>query len=183
VWVRRHHFLFAALICGVSAYACGGHVSSDNLDSGIAGGASCFDNVQDNGETGVDCGGPNGCRCELGQPCSSYVDCVSEHCTLDDTPDAAPPGLCVAPTCSDGIRNNQELSVDCGGPNCPGCAVGELCSVGSDCASGICSYTQCRPSCSPSCKAGEDCWDHDDCVSRSCQSNRTCWDGPPPPPP
>ncbi len=49
---------------------------------------TCDDGIQNQGETGVDCGGP---------------------C----------PGIC--PTCDDGILNNGETEVDCGGPNCPVC--------------------------------------------------------------
>lgn len=50
--------------------------------------ATCNDGIQNQGETGVDCGGPN---C---QPCE------------------------VAPTCTDGIQNGDEEGVDCGG-SCP----------------------------------------------------------------
>ncbi len=48
----------------------------------------CEDGIQNEDETGVDCGG---------------VDC--------------PP----CPTCFDGIQNGQETDVDCGGPDCPPC--------------------------------------------------------------
>lgn len=51
------------------------------------GGPTCSDGIQNQGETGVDCGGP---------------------CT------ACPP------TCSDGIQNGTETGVDCGG-SCPDC--------------------------------------------------------------
>ena len=54
--------------------------------------ATCSDGVQNQGEAGVDCGGP----------CSACA---------------------VAPTCSDGIQNQGEAGVDCGGP-CSACAVG-----------------------------------------------------------
>jgi len=52
----------------------------------VPGSASCSDGIQNQGESGVDCGGP-----------------------------------CPAcPTCSDGIQNQGETGVDCGGP-CPSC--------------------------------------------------------------
>ena len=54
--------------------------------------ATCSDGIQNQGETGVDCGGPNCPAC--------------------------PP----LPTCSDGIQNQGETAVDCGGPNCPACS-------------------------------------------------------------
>ena len=49
--------------------------------------AACVDGVQNNGETGIDCGG----NCA---PC---------------------------PTCSDGVQNGDETGVDCGGTNCAIC--------------------------------------------------------------
>ena len=49
---------------------------------------TCNDGIQNQGETGVDCGGP---------------------C----------PNAC--PTCDDGIQNQGEEDVDCGGPNCAPC--------------------------------------------------------------
>lgn len=64
---------------------------------------TCKDGIQNNGETGVDCGGP------------------------------CPP----CPTCSDGIQNQGETGVDCGGP-CPACATCSDCiqnqgETGIDC--------------------------------------------------
>ena len=49
--------------------------------------AACADGMQNNGETGIDCGG----NCA---PC---------------------------PTCSDGIQNGDETAIDCGGPDCAAC--------------------------------------------------------------
>jgi len=49
--------------------------------------AACVDGMQNNGETGIDCGG----NCA---PC---------------------------PTCSDGVQNGDETGVDCGGANCAVC--------------------------------------------------------------
>ncbi|MDG1477484.1 MAG: T9SS type A sorting domain-containing protein, partial [Vicingaceae bacterium] len=50
---------------------------------------TCTDGIQNQGETGVDCGGP----------------CPA----------------CPPPSCTDGIQNQGETGVDCGGPNCPAC--------------------------------------------------------------
>lgn len=49
---------------------------------------TCSDGIQNQGETGIDCGGP----------CSA-----------------------VCPTCTDGIQNQDETGVDCGGATCPVC--------------------------------------------------------------
>lgn len=61
----------------------------------------CTDGVQNNGETGVDCGGPD---CS---PC---------------------------PTCNDGVQNGSETGVDCGGPDCPSCP----CASGDSDGDGVC---------------------------------------------
>lgn len=52
---------------------------------------TCDDGIQNQDETGVDCGG---------------ADCAA------------------CPTCSDGIQNGDETGVDCGGTNCDDCLVG-----------------------------------------------------------
>jgi hypothetical protein len=51
---------------------------------------SCFDGIQNQGEAGVDCGGP--------------------------CPDACP-----IATCTDGVQNQDETGVDCGGVSCDSC--------------------------------------------------------------
>ena len=44
----------------------------------------------------------------------------------------------LAPSCSDGMKNQDEVDVDCGGTICPPCGDFQACNVGSDCASGHC---------------------------------------------
>jgi hypothetical protein len=53
-------------------------------------------------------------------------------------------GSCVAPSCTDHVRNGTETDVDCGGSNCPRCARTERCASPSDCESGSCSQATCR---------------------------------------
>ncbi|HJW31303.1 MAG TPA: GEVED domain-containing protein [Saprospiraceae bacterium] len=63
-----------------------GEVEDYSVMIGTGSGPSCNDGIQNQGETGVDCGGP-----------------------------------CIAcATCSDGIQNQGETGIDCGGP-CPAC--------------------------------------------------------------
>jgi hypothetical protein len=105
------------------------------------------------GETDIDCGGP--CRpCFLGYTCAVDSDCLSEVCTQ---------GACQAPTCSDGVQNDKETGIDCGGPtDCPLCPSGQGCRLRSDCQSGVCWEGLCQaPSCTDGWmngdENGEDC--------------------------
>jgi hypothetical protein len=62
----------------------------------------CYDGEENNGETGVDCGGE--CR-----------PCVTKD--FNGLADIEPAGG----SCNDGIMNNDETGVDCGGSLCPPC--------------------------------------------------------------
>ena len=75
-------------LCEIFTY---GEVEDYNVGivPGGGGGATCNDGIQNQGETGIDCGGP--CA-----PC---------------------------PTCNDGIQNQGETGIDCGGP-CQPCSGG-----------------------------------------------------------
>jgi hypothetical protein len=57
-------------------------------------------------------------------------------------------GMCQTPaaTCQDGIQNEGETDVDCGGTNCPPCVVGKHCQAMTDCAqpaAGGCTQVTC----------------------------------------
>src|SRR5262245_41691896 len=45
----------------------------------------------------------------------------------------APPG-----SCGDGVKDDAETDVDCGGGACPTCADGLMCLTDADCTSGVC---------------------------------------------
>ena len=111
--------------------------------------ATCDDGVQNENETGVDCGGPDCGLCSSGQGCASASDCESGVCNGS---------ICADPRCDDGVRNQNETDVDCGGPEdegCPRCAVGDECGVWEDCVSGYCSTDAEPPVCAaPSCSDG-----------------------------
>lgn len=79
---------------GSGTLACNGNCTF-NTSACVA--ASCSDGIQNQGETGIDCGGP----------------CAA----------------CPA-TCSDGIQNQDETGVDCGGVTCPACG-GGVCGDGN----------------------------------------------------
>ncbi len=80
---------------------------SKSLDEATA---TCFDGIQNQGETAIDCGGP---------------------CT----------GAC--PTCTDGIKNQGEASVDCGGP-CPNTCATIDCTTCNNVVQGGQSQTFCE---------------------------------------
>lgn len=80
--------------------------------------ATCADAAQNDDESDVDCGGATCEPCDLGAACASDLDCASLNCDVGTT------DLCVdaaAPTCSDGLWNQDEEDIDCGGSTCTSC--------------------------------------------------------------
>lgn len=49
-----------------------------------------------------------------------------------------------APTCFDGVKNQDETDMDCGGSICPKCANKKVCNLVSDCISGVCISNICQ---------------------------------------
>jgi hypothetical protein len=100
---------------------------------------SCIDNIQNQDESDVDCGGV--CpECQLGEDCNSNGDCsqlpVQLYCSG---------GVCVT-HCGDGMTNGDETDLDCGGNECATpCMQGQFCMHGTDCISNICSSGICAP--------------------------------------
>jgi hypothetical protein len=106
--------------------------------------------------------------------------------------------MCVAPSCTDGVRNGQETGLDCGGPACSKCAGGEGCNGAADCASGTCAASVCAASCFDNvkdgdetgkdcggscngCPPGDPCKVNGDCASKICTAGvcaaPSCSDG------
>lgn len=129
----------------------------------------CSNGVKDEGESDVDCGGS--CRkCDLGKKCESNDDCRSENCNLIGHICTEKPctgdkdcanGLacdlsdntCKTPeTCSDGIKNQDETDVDCGGTKCAKCENGKTCNDPSDCVNGECEDGKCSGEKAPAAK-------------------------------
>lgn len=80
--------------------------------SGICAPPTCSDQVKNDSETDVDCGGTPSCkRCSPGQACELGDDCSSGVCWA---------GVCEAPRCDDGVKNGIEEDIDCGG-ECAAC--------------------------------------------------------------
>jgi FG-GAP-like repeat/FG-GAP repeat len=70
--------------------------------------------------------------------CSSSSE-VGPDGANPDVVDAMPDMM--APSCTDGIPNQDETDIDCGGTICHACAAGRVCEVDRDCASGKCDPT------------------------------------------
>lgn len=88
---------------------------------------TCFDNVRNADETGVDCGGKTCPACGEKNGCVVAKDCKSGVCA-PSAPGA--PNTCQPPSCVDGVMNGDETGVDCGSPAdggmaCPACAPGQ----------------------------------------------------------
>jgi hypothetical protein len=103
---------------------------------------------------------------------------------------------CVPPSCTDGVLDGLETDVDCGGGTCPPCAVGKMCLLDSDCASGACDATtftcvaslcvdhlkdgnetdvDCGGGTCPPCALGKTCMVGKDCASNVCNTaSLTC---------
>ncbi|HEY1585426.1 MAG TPA: hypothetical protein VGH63_07025, partial [Polyangia bacterium] len=97
----------------------------------------CHDGAVDGSESDIDCGGPTCPHCALSQGCKSANDCTSGWCNKDSL-------KCVGTQCQDGIKDNGETDVDCGGgatTGCSTCALGKGCgTVDANCASAVCNY-------------------------------------------
>lgn len=120
--------------------------------------AQCTDNVMNGSETAVDCGGSECPPCGSGDACSGGSDCQSGVCSRQCFGFPLPvcgPFTCQAASCNDGIQNDGETDIDCGGDNCSACLGGRECVVDTDCLSNDCQSGLCTgPACdAPSCPA------------------------------
>ena len=148
---------------------------------------SCDDGAQNGDETDIDCGGACGPTCGTGELCEIDDDCASMACEDDER--------CAAdPLCSNGMKDNGETDVDCGGPCGPSCEVDEGCGNNTDCVSLFCDAdmtcdqpacddgeqngdetdVDCGGSCGPTCENGEHCLGNPDCVDKYCNPLEVC---------
>jgi len=68
------------------------------------------------------------------------------------------------PSCDDGLQNQDETDVDCGGATCEACGLDQTCAIDDDCVSEACVGGICTD---PACMDDEDCFS-DDCTLGSC---------------
>ncbi len=128
--------------------------ASNRCDGGIC--RTCTDGVKSGTESDIDCGGVcvsgSAGKCALTKTCTVNGDCGSGNCSG---------GVCAAPVydCFNGVKDGNETGVDCGGTDCAAkCLIGAICTLGSDCASGVCTSGICaKASTGGSCYSGADC--------------------------
>jgi hypothetical protein len=85
---------------------------------------TCDDGVQNQDEQAPDCGGPE-CppcgTCDDGIQNSVWVPALNMFVMESGVDCGFPcPNFC-PPTCEDGVQNGDETGIDCGGANCPAC--------------------------------------------------------------
>ena len=153
--------------------------------------AACRDDRLSPGEADVDCGHVCAVPCAASKTCIEDGDCASSFCSA---------GVCTDQTCVDGLKNQDESDIDCGGDmGCAPCTPGKTCTAQSDCNGGPCDAGKCRAascddaikdqaesdvdcggSCEP-CATGQACQSNDDCDLALCTGGKcraqTCADG------
>ena len=92
---------------------CGTDLLKPDLDQTCVYQGTCFDNLRNQDESDVDCGGEICEPCDLNKRCLFDLDCKTGFCDPYDN-------VCREPTCNDGFQNQGEEGIDCGGP-CPPC--------------------------------------------------------------
>ena len=108
--------------CEDAVYPLASEICSDNLDNNCNGltdencqsPSSCFDGIRNQGESGIDCGGP----------CPSCATCFDRIKNQNESGVDCGSPCSACPTCFDNIQNQNETEVDCGGP-CAACTLPE----------------------------------------------------------
>ena len=169
-----------ATVTGTGTGPGGGPVGDGSTGSGDTG-------------TGTGSGGDDGATpADASAACTKAADCpLSGICN--------PSGECAAPTCTDGVKNQNETDIDCGGM-CPACDALKHCAVPGDCTSGVCTGMICQAptdmdgvkngnetgvDCggmgNPKCATGQGCDAPTDCTTDVCTANlcvaNSCTDG------
>ncbi len=183
------------------AVCMGGAVTNQNDDGDVLddNNACTTDTCSGGSPTSAPTGAGTACDMGAAKLCDGDGNCV--ECLVNtDCPDASPfcdqgTHTCIPATCGDGEKNGPETDTDCGGGQCPPCADGLDCKVGTDCESkvcgqdGTCSVPQCDDGvqngsetdldcgqgCPNQCGPGQGCDQNPDCEGNDCTGmNGTC---------
>ena len=161
--------------------ACDAYGPADDVDGKAL--PSCTDGIKNGIETDVDCGGGSCKNCNMGSKCHVNSDCASNACIN---------GVCGTSSdpCKNGVRDANEVDIDCGGACTTRCADTRNCNADVDCASNRCVGGKCAPAVVDSCVnmakdgdesdidcggkqcatcgVGKSCKAHTDCYSNAC---------------
>jgi hypothetical protein len=165
---------------------------SNVCNNAICDSATCGNRRKDGTETDVDCGGSCQAKCLQYRSCTASTDCAASAPVCN-----ARTKTCGAPSCFDGIMNQNETDIDCGGPTCAGCGPNQACQTGTDCGAtrttrfsciaNICKTPSCTDgvangqepdidcgrTCSAKCAASKRCFGNQDCVAgNDCAANK-----------
>lgn len=113
---------------------------------------TCNDGVKNQGETDVDCGGAAcGATCAPTKICVADTDCGGLGASCNG-------GICR--NCADGVLNGAETALDCGGQCGATCSGGLACNSGADCATSGCTGGLCNLGATgETCTLGNQCAD------------------------
>eukprot|EP00924_Labyrinthula_sp_SR-Ha-C_P000908 snap_masked-scaffold_7-processed-gene-7.26-mRNA-1 protein AED:1.00 eAED:1.00 QI:0/0/0/0/1/1/2/0/2171 len=132
--------------------------------------ASCFNGLLDVDESDTDCGGvcSNYTKCKPMKKCWAQSDCFEGDCVS---------GTCLSWKCLNGVQDELETDIDCGGGECGSCDVFDSCVTTADCGSHlVCHLGQCLlESCFNNVKDGLET--DIDCGGRfcsQCSRHKTC---------
>ena len=142
---------------------------------------------------GTACATSGGAVCGSGSKAGMCVACISNaQCAASGRVCDTVNDVCVAPTCTDLMKDGSETDIDCGGSTCSACGNGMMCSIGGDCTSGYCAGTTCAActldtqcpgtsfcdlatgKCTPDKSNGNPCGGDGQCVSGHCSDNLCC---------
>lgn len=157
-------------------------VADGGVDGATDAPPGCVNEMRDDEETDIDCGGPSCSGCANGLMCQTNSDCQSDACGEDLR----------CTSCPNGATDGLETDIDCGGSECPACQNGQACQMNSDCASDMCGADQVCASCPngtndgfetdtdcggmdcPACEVGLSCLVNSDCQSGVCAPDMRC---------
>lgn len=128
---------------GSAAFTAACTSSSNNAETVTETNPTCMDGVQDDAESGVDCGGSCVVLCDGTANPNAGTPGTGSTSSGSGGPQGDPAG-------KPGVKDGTETDVDCGGPNAAKCAEGKSCLVDTDCEV-ACSYAK-KCVGAPSCK-------------------------------
>lgn len=117
----------------------------------------------------------NGAQCATARVCSETTGCPVGPFQgwTDATRIAGVVAALEGRSCHDNARNGQESDVDCGGPECAPCNLGQACSLDRDCPfRAVCENAVCAEG--PECVVNADCLDPQapSCLVATCSNNQ-----------